>query len=111
MRLRSTTRPRRAWKWHRTASSRRADRMLLAISCDPPKIQRRREGCSPVLAPDPERFLRRPVRDTEQHHFAFRPVRIALPRRNDEHVARRPFERLVLDLGRAPAFDADEDRA
>src|SRR5260370_27153672 len=50
----------------------------------------------PVLAPDAERFLGRAVRDAEQHGLAPRPMRMALPRRNDEHVAGRPFQRLAI---------------
>src|SRR6266567_8615377 len=72
---------------------------------------RDKKRASSILAPDAERFLGRAVRDAEQHGFASRAVRVTLPRRNDEDISGRPFQRLVIKLGCAFAFDADEDRA
>src|SRR5262245_64657433 len=63
-----------------------------------------------ILAPDAERFLRRPVGDREQNRVLGGMVRITLPRRHHEDVVRPPFEHLVLDRRRTPAFGADEDR-
>src|SRR5262249_24298102 len=59
-----------------------------------------------VLAPDAERFLGGTIGNAEQHGFTARAMRITLPRRDDENVAVRPFQRLAIELGRALALDA-----
>src|ERR1017187_5491554 len=63
------------------------------------------------FAPEAERFLRRPVGYREQHGLLIGAVRIRLPSRHHEHVARSPFDGLPIHLGRALAFQAREDGA
>src|SRR6516225_4561727 len=59
----------------------------------------------PVLPPDAERFLRRPVGDREQHRFFRGMVRITLPGRHHEDVVLAPLQHFVFDFGRARSFD------
>src|SRR5215813_13840431 len=68
-------------------------------------------GLLSFFAPDAERFLGRAVGDREQHGFLRRLVGVTLPWRHDKDVIWPPFEERAVDLGRAAALDADENRA
>src|SRR6516162_6410325 len=64
-----------------------------------------------VLAPDAERFLRRPVRDREQHRFLECRVGVRLPWWHDKNVLRTPFENLAVHRRPPLPFGTDEDGA
>src|SRR4051812_35237162 len=64
-----------------------------------------RSGCRCFLAPQPDRFLDRPVGEAEEHRIFSRRVRDAVPRGYDEDVARAPLEDVVADLRAAVSFD------
>src|SRR5262249_57458405 len=68
-------------------------------------------GLLSFFAPDAERCLGRTVGDREQHGFLRRPVGVTLPWRHDKDVIWLPFEDRAVNLGRAVALDADENRA
>src|SRR5688500_19854616 len=64
-----------------------------------------------LLAPQAERFLRRPVGEAEQHRVGAGLVLDPAPRRRDEHVLLLPLEGLAVDARAAAALDHAVDGA
>src|SRR5262249_60598146 len=94
-----------SWRWN----SRSRSALKARERTNPTKF--RSVGLLSFFAPDAERFLGRAVGDREQHGFLRRPVGVTLPWRHDKDVIWPPFQDRAVDLGRAVALDADENRA